>query len=79
MICSPHLHHASGVQGVLPCEGWRVTANKLNLPSLTTLSVAGCGQMQLGEVHWATSVALLQVVDNPHSVAVDSPLGGSRP
>ena len=25
---------------------------------------AGCGRRQLGVSHWATSVALLQVVDN---------------
>ena len=40
-----------------------VTASQLNLPSLTSLSVAGCGRLQLGAVHWAT-LALLQVVDS---------------
>ena len=55
---------ASGDQGVLPCEGWGVTASQLDLPSLTPLSVAGCGRLQLGAAHWATSVTLLQVVDN---------------
>ena len=30
-------------------------------------SVAGCGRLQLEVAHWATSVALLQLVDNwPH-------------
>ena len=37
---------------------------QLNLPSLTSLSVAGCGRLQLGVSHLATSIALLQVVDN---------------
>ena len=41
-----------------------VTASQLNLPSLTPLTVAGCGRLHLGVAHWATSVALLQVVDN---------------
>ena len=36
----------------------------LDLPSLAPLYVAGCGRLQLGAPHWATSVALLQVVDN---------------
>ena len=40
------------------------TVSELDLPSLTPLSVAGCGRLQLGVPHWATSVALLQVVDN---------------
>ena len=50
---------ASGAQGVFPCEGWEVTASRLDLPSLTTLSVAGYGRLQLGAAHWATSVTLL--------------------
>ena len=38
----------------------------LDLPSLTPLSVACCGLLQLGVAHWATSVDL-QVFDNwPH-------------
>ena len=64
VIRSPHLRYASGAQGVLPCEGLGVTASQLYLPSLTPLSVAGCGRLQPGAAHWATSVALLQVVDN---------------
>ena len=30
--------------------------SQLDLPSLTPLSVAGCGRLQLGVSHWATSV-----------------------
>ena len=30
--------------------------SRLDLPSLTPLSVAACGQLQLGVPHWATSV-----------------------
>ena len=30
--------------------------SQLDLPSLTPLSVAGCGRLQLGAPHWATSV-----------------------
>ena len=64
-ICSPYLHRViRGAQWVLPYIGWGVTANQLDLPSLTPLSVAGCGRLQMGAPHWAASVALLQVVDN---------------
>ena len=38
--------------------------SQLVLPSLMPLSVDGCGQLQLEIDHWATSVALLQQVDN---------------
>ena len=34
-----------------------ITASQLDLPSLTTLSEAGCGRLQLGATHWATSEA----------------------
>ena len=65
LICCQHLHRAiRGAQRVLPCVGWGVTANQFDLPSQTPLSVAGCGRLQLGAPDWATSVALLQVVDN---------------
>ena len=37
---------------------------QFDLQSLTPLSVAGCGRLELGVCHWATSVALLQVGDN---------------
>ena len=30
--------------------------SQLDLPSLAPLSVAGCGRLQLGVPHWATSV-----------------------
>ena len=30
--------------------------SQLDLPSLTPLSVAGCGRLQLGVPHWAISV-----------------------
>ena len=45
------------------------TFSQLELLSLTLLSVADRGRLQLGIANWATSVALLQVVDNyngPH-------------
>ena len=31
-------------------------ASHLDLPSLTPLSVAGCGRLQLGVPHWTTTV-----------------------
>ena len=37
------------------CRVERAT-NQLDLPSLTPLSVAGCGWLQLGAPYWATSV-----------------------
>ena len=55
---------ARGAQGVLPCEGWGVTASQFDLPSLISLSVDGCGRLQLGAAHWVTLVTLLQAVDN---------------
>ena len=36
-------------------EGGGATS-QLDLPPLTPLSVAGCGRLQLGVPHWATSV-----------------------
>ena len=41
-----------------------VAAGQLDLPSPTTLSVVGCGRLQLGAANLATSVTLVQVVDN---------------
>ena len=62
VICGPHLHRAiRGAQGVLPCVQWGVTDSQLDLPSLTSLSVAGSGRLQLGAPHWAILIALLQV------------------
>ena len=49
------LYYAWGYQGVLPIRVWSETS-QLVLPSLTPLSVAGCGRLQLGVTHWATSV-----------------------
>ena len=44
-------------------HSWAYTAHEgggstsqLDLPSLTPLSIAGCGRLQLGVPHWATSV-----------------------
>ena len=48
--------------------------SQLDLPSLTPLPVAGCGRLQVGAPHWATS-ALLQVVDN---YIIDPTFRGSR-
>ena len=69
------------LRGYCPVKCRAVTASQLDLPSLTPLSVAGCGQLQLGAAHWATWLTLLQVLHNwQHKfVVVDSPLGGSRP
>ena len=44
-----------GAQGVVPMRVGGATS-QLDLPSLTPLSVAGCGRLQLGVPHWATSV-----------------------
>ena len=47
-----------------PCNTWSSGAtahegggatSQLDQPSLTPLSVAGCGRLQLGVPHWATS------------------------
>ena len=46
--------------------------SQLDLPSLTPLSVAGCGQLQLGVLHWATSV-ITEVFDK-----IDTTFCGSR-
>ena len=64
VICATHLYsEILVVQVALPCVGWRVTACQFDLWS-PPLSVAGCGQLQLGAPHLPTSVALLQVVNN---------------
>ena len=44
-----------GAQGVLPVRVWS-KPSQLDLLSLTSLSVAGCGRLQLGVCHWDTSV-----------------------
>ena len=66
LVKAAHLYVlcTSGAQGVQLCEGWGVTDSQLDLPSLTPLSVADCARLQLGAALWATSVALLEAVDN---------------
>ena len=46
---------ARGAQGVLPMRVGGATS-QLDLPSLTPLSVAGCGWLQPGVPQWAASV-----------------------
>ena len=80
--CGPHLHRAiRGGHGVLPCVAWGVTASQLDLPSLTPLYVAGCGRLQLGTLHlgYFSSITASSWWLTPHSVVVDSALGGSWP
>ena len=43
-----NIYSASGAQEVLNCAGRGLTANQLDLRSLTPLSVAGSGRPQLG-------------------------------
>ena len=38
--------------------------SQLGLPSLTPLSVAGCGRLPLGVLHWATSVITANTLKN---------------
>ena len=60
------------LMGYCPLYGGGVIASQLDLLSLMPLSVAGCGQLQLGAHYRATSVALLQVVDNwSHILAIE--------
>ena len=57
-----------------PCNTWSSggtalcwvggNGQSLDLPSLTPLSVAAFGRLQLGAPHWASLVALLQVAYN---------------
>ena len=49
------LHYARGTQGVLPVRVGGATS-QFDLLSLTPLSVAGCGWLQLGVPQWAASV-----------------------
>ena len=49
------LYYARGAQGVLPMRVGDATS-QLDLPSLTALSVDGCGRLQQGFPNWATSV-----------------------
>ena len=58
------LHHAiRGAQGVLPMTVDGATS-QLDVPSLTPLSVAGCGRLQLGVPHLSYFSRSRQVVDN---------------
>ena len=53
-ICTPLLHRAiRGARGVLPIrmEG---AISQMDLPALTSLSVAGYSRLQLGAPNWAT-------------------------
>ena len=49
------LYKALGAQVVLPMRVGGATS-QLDIPSLTTLSVPGCGRLQLGVPHWAAPV-----------------------
>ena len=60
--CCTDLYCARLAQVVLPMRVG-LNATQFNLPFLTPFSVAGCGRLQLGVTPWATSVALLKVVD----------------
>ena len=65
--CCTDLYNArmrsGGTGTVLPMRVGSATS-QLDLLSLTPLSVTDCVRLQPGVAHWATSVALLQVVDN---------------
>ena len=76
--CCTDSYCARWAQGYSPW-GWGLTATQFDLPSLTPLSVAGCGRLQLGVAHLATSVALLQVVNiwPAQAAVVESPLRDS--
>ena len=50
------LYYARGAQGVGTAHEGRGATSQLDLKSLTPLSVAGCGRLQLGVLHFATSV-----------------------
>ena len=52
--------------------GWGGETSQLDLPSLTPLYVAGCGRLQLGVPHWATSV------DYCKQLIIDPTFCGSR-
>ena len=68
----PHFHYTSGAAGDTALCSVGVTEYQLELESLTILSVAGCGRLQLGAAHWPTSAALLQVY-----LIIDSSFSGS--
>ena len=71
-ICNLHLHRGiCGAQEVLPMRV-RSATSQLDLPSLTPLSVAGCGRLKLGVPHWAASV------DYCKELIIDPTFCGSR-
>ena len=61
VICGPACKWSSGGTALCMVGG---NGSQFDLSSLTPLSIAGCGSLQTGAPHQATSVALLQVVDN---------------
>ena len=69
-------------QGVLPMRVGGATS-ELDLRSLTPLSVASCGRLQLGIHHWATPTSVdycqKSIIDPTFCEKADSPLGGSWP
>ena len=68
-----------GAQRVLPMRVDGVIS-QLDLPPLTSSSIAGCGLLQLGVPHWAALVDYCKyLIINPTFCGVDSPLGGFRP
>ena len=56
LICGAHLHRDA--------SGALTAVDQLDPQSLTPLSAVGCGRLHVGAAHWATSVALLKVVNN---------------
>ena len=73
------LHCTRGAQEVLFFNRLGVSTNKLDQISLTLLSGADWGRLQLGVSHWAIFVALLKyLIIDPiewQTVVADSPLG----
>ena len=65
------LYYEWGAQGVLTMRVGGATS-QLDLASLTPLSVAGCGRLQEGVPHWATSV------DYCKQLIIDPTFCGSR-
>ena len=68
-ICSTHLYRViHGAQGgtVLFRVGQSIGLERQSIGSTISDVIvrAGCSRLQLIALHWATSVALLQVVDN---------------
>ena len=65
------LYYTPVVQGVLHMRVGCATS-QWDLSSLTPLSVAGCGRLQLGVPHWATSVEYCKLL------IIDPTFCGSR-